>query len=57
MEEMYLDITDREGKRVYGTTVIVRDAGDNLLRVPIEKPESEPGGNMPMFSGTPMPAL
>ncbi|MEM7028259.1 MAG: hypothetical protein AAF629_01610 [Chloroflexota bacterium] len=48
---LFLDLIDQSGKRAYRSTIIVKDAGDNHLRVPIEKPEAEPGGNMPMWGG------
>ncbi len=46
---LYLDAVDEQGKRIYGAVILVKDAAGRTLRVPIEKPENEPGGNMPMW--------
>ncbi|MFQ5577658.1 MAG: carboxypeptidase-like regulatory domain-containing protein [Anaerolineae bacterium] len=46
---LYLDVLDQAGERAYGTVVLVKDATGQTLRVAIEKPSAEPGGNMPMW--------
>ena len=46
---LFLDLLNPEGKRQYRSTVLVKDATGQTLRVPIEKPINEPGGNMPMW--------
>ena len=46
---LYLDVINAAGKRIYGATALVKDAAGRTLRVTIEKPLNEPGGNMPMW--------
>lgn len=46
---LYLELLNQEGKRQRGAIILVKDATGQILRVPIEKPAGEPGGNMPMF--------
>jgi hypothetical protein len=46
---LYLDVVDVTGKRIYGAVALVEDAAGRALRIPIEKPLSEPGGNAPMW--------
>ena len=48
---LYLDLVNEAGQRQYGAQVLVKDASGQILRVTIEKPASEPGGNMPMWPG------
>ncbi len=46
---LYLDVVTAEGKRIYGAVALVKDAAGRVLRIPIEKPLNEPGGNAPMW--------
>ena len=46
---LYLDVVDAAGKRIYGATALIKDAAGRTLRIPIEKPLTEPGGNAPMW--------
>jgi len=47
---LYVDLVNQAGRRQHGAVILVRDASGQRLRVPVEKPEHEPGGNMPMFT-------
>ncbi len=46
---LYIDVLTAAGDRAFGATALVKSAAGRLLRVPIEKPAGEPGGNMPMW--------
>lgn len=46
---LYLDVQTKDGKRAFGAVVLVKDGENRTLRVTIEKPVNEPGGNMPMW--------
>lgn len=52
MQNLFLDVLDEDGNRLYGATVNVKNSLDQLLPVRIDKPAHEPGGNLPMFMGT-----
>lgn len=46
---LYLDVLNSQGNRAFGAIVLVKTGAQQILRIPIEKPVSEPGGNMPMW--------
>lgn len=46
---LYLDVLNAQGNRAFGAVVLVKSNATQTLRIPIEKPASEPGGNMPMW--------
>lgn len=46
---LYVDVLNPAGERAFGAVVLVKDSAGQTLRVPIEKPLAEPGGNMPMW--------
>jgi len=46
---LYVDVLTPAGERAFGAVVLVEDSAGRTLRVPIEKPLAEPGGNMPMW--------
>ena len=48
---LYLDLVNQAGRRQYGAIILVQDASGQTLRVAIEKPAHEPGGNIPMWPG------
>lgn len=45
---LYLDVVDEHGQRVRGATVLVFISG-RQERVVIDKPDNEPGGNIPLW--------
>jgi hypothetical protein len=48
---LFLDVIDQTGQRQRGSYLWVKDVGGKHFRVPIEKPDNEPGGNFPMWPG------
>ncbi len=47
---LFADVIDAEGRRVFNAVLLLKNQQDERLRILIEKPLSEPGGNMTMWA-------
>ncbi len=48
---LYADVVDENDRRVFNAVVLLKNQNGQRFRVLIEKPVSEPGGNMPLWPG------
>jgi len=48
---LFLDVVDENDRRIFNAVVLLKNKAGDHLRVLIEKPVSEPGGNMPLWAG------
>lgn len=48
---LFLDVVDANDQRIFNAVVLLKSNSGARLRVLIEKPAAEPGGNMPLWAG------
>ena len=47
---LFADVVDSKGRRVFNAVLLLKNQQGDRLRLLIEKPDSEPGGNMTMWA-------